>query len=480
MRRKPKEFFRISQYKRRYDHKTGKFIIDIAYETATQTTPRTIAVSEAFGLGIDQQQKFTLYDNIELKIGLADIVYITGDSGSGKSVLLKAIKNDLGRKAIDITQIKPNPNKPLIDTIGKNLNEGLELLSKAGLNDAFLFVRRFRELSDGQKYRYKIAKLMESRKKWWIADEFCSTLDRDTAKIVAYNIQKIARQMGKTLIVATTHTDLFEDLAPTAHVHKRFGKEIIVRYYPNTPPSECTVAKEMQISEGTTADYKALSVFHYRSNHCPPPRKIYTLKRKDELCGVIVYSYPPPTCFGRKQAKLPKTSLKKLNKKLSTITRVVIHPKYRTIGLGTKLVRETLPLAGTLHVETVAVMAKYNPFFEKAGMQKITETKPNPHVLEAITQLYALGFNPQMLSSQTYNLQKIHTIGKNKIIKILEKLSLKGGASRNRLLTLKGAYPNHQQFVKKLRRLDEENLAKTLKKLSFLAQTKVYLFWSKV
>jgi ABC-type ATPase with predicted acetyltransferase domain len=66
-------------------------------------------------------------------------------------------------------------------------------------------------------------------------------------------------------------------------------------------------------------------------------------------------------------------SMKELNEKLSIISRVVVHPKYRTIGLGSKLVRETLHLAGTPYVEMPAVMAKYNPFAEKGGMKKIAE-----------------------------------------------------------------------------------------------------------
>jgi ABC-type ATPase with predicted acetyltransferase domain len=61
---------------------------------------------------------------------------------------------------------------------------------------------------------------------------------------------------------------------------------------------------------------------------------------------------------------------------MSTISRVIIHPKYRSIGLGAKLVAETLSQAGTVCVETVAVMAKYNLFFEKAGMQRIAESQP--------------------------------------------------------------------------------------------------------
>jgi ABC-type ATPase with predicted acetyltransferase domain len=57
--------------------------------------------------------------------------------------------------------------------------------------------------------------------------------------------------------------------------------------------------------------------------------------------------------------------MKDLNKLLCIINRVVVKPKYRTIGLGVKLAKETLPLTGTTFVEMPAVMAKYNPFAEK-------------------------------------------------------------------------------------------------------------------
>jgi hypothetical protein len=50
-------------------------------------------------------------------------------------------------------------------------------------------------------------------------------------------------------------------------------------------------------------------------------------------------------------------SMQELNDHVSTINRVVVHPKYRSIGLGAKLIRETLPLVGTPYVEMIAVMA---------------------------------------------------------------------------------------------------------------------------
>ena len=136
MRRK-RQGFRIRTCKRTYDKSAGKFSFNISYETHTKITPRSIVVAEAFGLGIDETRRFKVLD-AELKIGPKDIVYITGDSGSGKSVLLRAIRADLGEEAIDLSEVQVDPEKPLIETVGATVEQGIELLSKVGLNDAFL------------------------------------------------------------------------------------------------------------------------------------------------------------------------------------------------------------------------------------------------------------------------------------------------------------------------------------------------------
>ncbi|MCW4046597.1 MAG: GNAT family N-acetyltransferase [Candidatus Bathyarchaeota archaeon] len=478
-----RELFRIRQIRRRYDREAGKFIIDIAYETAApEPTERVVDVAEAFGLGLDQSQQFIIYDNVQLKIGATDIVLITGDSGSGKSVLLKALGRDIKQgmhaTAINIADIKPDPNKPLIETVGKTTEEALELLSKVGLNDAFLFLRTYEQLSDGQKYRYKIAKMMESQAQFWIMDEFAATLDRDTAKIVAYNLQKLARQQGKAVLAATTHTDLAEDLAPSVHVHKRFGKEITINYYPNTPAKECSLTREMRIEEGTTSDWRKLAGFHYRSHKIAAPRKIFCLKRGDELCGVIVYCYPPPTCFGRRLV-LPKMSMKELNEKLSIISRVVVQPKYRTIGLGTKLVKETLPLVGTEYVEMPAVMAKYNPFAEKAGMQKIAEQPPPKEALKVVEILHQLGLNAQLLSSEKYVLNRLQTLSDKEVAKIKEAFIRNSHARFMKHFFPHQPFGNKKAYTRELTDANLQKLAHLIKICSFLLQTKVYLFWQK-
>jgi ABC-type lipoprotein export system ATPase subunit/GNAT superfamily N-acetyltransferase len=478
-----RELFHIRQYARKFDRETGKFIINISYETAAPgPTERVIGVAEGFGLGLDQWQKFVIYDNVELKVGPKDIVYITGDSGSGKSVLLKTLEKDIRQDieltSINIAEIKPEPNKPLIETVGKTLEEALELLSRVGLNDAFLFLRSYEQLSDGQKYRYKIAKMIESGAQFWIMDEFAATLDRDTAKIVAYNLQKLARQQGKAVLAATTHTDLFEDLNPSVYIYKKFGKEIDIRYYPNKPAKECSLTKEMQITEGTTEDWRKLAGFHYRSHKIAAPRKIFCLKREEELCGVIVYNYPPPTCFGRRLV-LPKMPIKELNRKLSIITRVVVQPKYRTIGLGTKLVRETLPLAGTKYVEMPAVMAKYNPFAEKAGMQKIAQQPPPREAVKIAEILRQLGFNTQLLSSEKYVLSKLQTLSDEGVVKVREAFIRNSHARFMKYFFPHQLFGKREAYTKEIRKANLERLAHLIKVCGFLMQTKGYLFWKK-
>jgi len=102
--------------------------------------------------------------------------------------------------------------------------------------------------------------------------------------------------------------------------------------------------------------------------------------------------------------------ISELNQKLSNIMRVVVHPKYSTIGLGQKLVRETLAKCGTPNVETTAVMARYNPFFELAVLTKIQERTPPKQALAIRETLANLGFNITLLGSEEYALSKLQRL----------------------------------------------------------------------
>jgi predicted N-acetyltransferase YhbS len=57
-----------------------------------------------------------------------------------------------------------------------------------------------------------------------------------------------------------------------------------------------------------------------------------------------------------------------VNRHVRTISRVVVHPQFRGVGLASGLVRAICRAAPTRYVEAFAVMGRVHPFFEKGGM----------------------------------------------------------------------------------------------------------------
>ena len=69
-----------------------------------------------------------------------------------------------------------------------------------------------------------MAKLCHSKKPIWVADEFASTLDPQTAAIVAKGLRKLASEYGATVVLAAPHTGHFVDsLLPNKLVQLRWG-----------------------------------------------------------------------------------------------------------------------------------------------------------------------------------------------------------------------------------------------------------------
>ena len=205
----------------------ANYILNKKFHTKVERSDRVLEIAESFGLGLDDKE-FVVFDNKDVEINQGDVVYITGQSGSGKSVALRELSRLMSEEGLRVSDIDKVEllDKPLTDQIGKDVNDGNRLMGMAGINDAFLWLRKPSELSDGQRYRFRLAKLIESGAQVWVADEFLAVLDRTTALILAFNMQKIARAVGATLMVATTHTDMVKDLAPNVRIVKNYREKI--------------------------------------------------------------------------------------------------------------------------------------------------------------------------------------------------------------------------------------------------------------
>ena len=64
-------------------------------------------------------------------------------------------------------------------------------------------------------------------------------------------------------------------------------------------------------------------------------------------------------------------ALKKLNQQLWVLSRVVLHPTYRGAGVAAAFVRQCCASCNVPWIETLSAMGHLNPFFEKAGFQRV-------------------------------------------------------------------------------------------------------------
>lgn len=213
---------------------THPYLIDKRFQTRVERSERVLDIAEAFGIGLEDKE-FVVFDNLTLDVADGDIVYITGQSGGGKSVLLRELSAQMAARGLTVVNLDhvELQDKPLIDQIGSSTDDAIRLLATAGINDAYLYVRKPSELSDGQRYRFRLAKAIETGAQVWVADEFLAVLDRTSAKVIAYSLQKTARRAGATVIVATTHTDMVRDLAPDLRIEKRYREKLRVDVFEN-------------------------------------------------------------------------------------------------------------------------------------------------------------------------------------------------------------------------------------------------------
>jgi len=182
------------------------------YEFAPKTpTCHTAYVQTVFGIGFEVGRNVIARD-VEIDYDPGKIVLFLGPSGSGKSSLLRAAAAQ--RPEAVTLNGRPSGKRTLIDSLGSDVRQAAHLLSLCGLAEAFLMLRTPAELSDGQRYRFAIARCLARRARTVVADEWCAKLDRVTAKVISRNVRRIADQRGVGFLLATTHEDIVADLQP--------------------------------------------------------------------------------------------------------------------------------------------------------------------------------------------------------------------------------------------------------------------------
>ena len=371
----------------------------------------TSIVMDGFGIGFETGQH-TIAEDFELPIQPGDVVLFTGASGSGKSSLMRnaseQLRRQAGTKVVNVDDLEL-PDRVLVDALGVSVQEALALLSACGLAEARLLLRTPNELSDGQRYRFRLALALAQHPNWVIADEFTATLDRTLAKIVAFNIRRLADRSVTGFLLATTHDDVADDLDPSLHVVCRLdGRMECTRSDPPTSRRTISFFDDLKITVGSKADWPAFADWHYRSHHLGLVKRVSVLWHGEEKIGICVFASPPISLSQRNRffglnGGWSRTSLRALNSQLVTLSRVVLHPSYRGAGLAAWFIRESCQACPWPWIETLAQMGHLNPFFEKAGFVRVGVTQSKNQSRTGHSAIYGGNRNGQTkISRETH------------------------------------------------------------------------------
>jgi len=189
-------------------------IIEVRNRTSDFKTYRSERVKSLFNA--ESGCNFSLDANIDIDGYDWEIGVVVGPSGSGKTSIGRKIFTE--DKIINIDE-GWNAGAPIIDDISPQagFDDVTSALSAVGLGSVPSWLRPFCVLSNGEKFRAGVARIICEMPDEIVIDEFTSVIDRQIAKIGSLAFQKAWRRGSKgkkKAVLLTPHYDIIEWVEP--------------------------------------------------------------------------------------------------------------------------------------------------------------------------------------------------------------------------------------------------------------------------
>ncbi len=137
---------------------------------------------------------------------------IVGKSGSGKTTIARELFGEALFVKYDYS-----PDKAVIDDmpLGVSVENISNTFISVGFSSPLSWLKPYRVLSNGEKMRVDLARVILEEKSLVVFDEFTSVVDREVAKVTSFCIQKAVRALkDKKFIAVTCHFDVEDWLLP--------------------------------------------------------------------------------------------------------------------------------------------------------------------------------------------------------------------------------------------------------------------------
>jgi energy-coupling factor transporter ATP-binding protein EcfA2 len=345
--------------------------LSCSYETTPKRpTCSTSYIQGMFGIDFNSGPNVIARD-VEIDYRPGQIVLFVGPSGSGKSSLLRAAAvQEPGAVCLDHSF---DDSRAIIDTLGPDPRQAAGRLSVCGLSEAMLMLRTPGELSDGQRYRYALARCLASGTDSIVADEWCATLDEVTARVISYNVRRLADTRGVGFMLAGTREDIIDDLQPDLIVRCSGGGVIDVEKTSfDRPRGPISFHDELDLRVGKVSDWPHFAKWHYRGHGLGPVRRVNLLQHREQNVGICIFGFGPLASAQRNRlfglgGKMSSDKARIINNNFACVSRLVLDHRYRGAGIGGDFLRRACEAAPWPWIELISEMANLVPFYQAAG-----------------------------------------------------------------------------------------------------------------
>lgn len=283
----------------------------ISVEIDVQESFRVASMRGMFDVPLEKKLKHEW--NIDFPIDHTpwNVGLIVGASGSGKTTVAKKL---FGEQAYH-EGFPWDKDKSILDCFPPDMKiqEITNLLSHVGFSSPPSWVKPFHVLSNGQKFRVDLARVLCEKNDLTVIDEFTSVVDRNVAKVGSHAVSKTAKKLDKKIVCLSCHYDILEWLEPDWVYDMSTGQ--FSRRLHRRPQIELSLFR---------VHYKAWELFkehHYLTTEINRAARCYLAELNNE-----------PVAFTSVIA-MPSGSLKRAFRG----HRTVVLPDYQGIGIGNAL-----------------------------------------------------------------------------------------------------------------------------------------------